>query len=496
MSQDLVQTENEIVIAFVQPVGTDLSHLERLLKECCSKYDANVVSINLTDLITKAKSLPQITGDYTLEQTKRSPGYLDLRKKMAMGTELRNIYGNEVFAIYGLTRVYDQRLKLSAEPLKKTNIYILNSLKHPSEVSLLRATYKESFFLIAVDSPKRVRKNNLIKSKKMTDLEAQDLINTDEKEKPSYGQKMNEVFEQADFFTKAICEEKEIQRFVNLIFGDPKITPTRSEYYMHLAASTAASSGDLSRQVGAVIVSPKNEIISVGKNEVPKFGGGQYSYYDESNNTDRTFGYEANHKNREQLKAELGIKGPHETIDNLTEYVRAVHAEMEALLSCARKGTPLVDSTLYCTTFPCHNCAKHMVGAGIRSVVFIEAYPKSLATDLHHDALFVDEEDSSPSQKMALKRFYGVGPKRYLDLFSQTLSSGNKNSRKDDHKDSKTPWMASAISYDKATPRFPMQHSLAKTIELNAINKLSTTALMKSSKRRSTNSSKSSKKVS
>ncbi len=35
-----------------------------------------------------------------------------------------------------------------------------------------------------------------------------------------------------------------------------------------------------------------------------------------------------------------------------------VHAEMEALMSCARKGVSPLGGTLYCTTFPYHNCAQ------------------------------------------------------------------------------------------------------------------------------------------
>ena len=58
-----------------------------------------------------------------------------------------------------------------------------------------------------------------------------------------------------------------------------------------------------------------------------------------------------------------------------------VHAEMEALLSCARSGVSPVGGTLYSTTFPCHNCAKHIVAAGLRRVVYVEPYPKSRAVE-------------------------------------------------------------------------------------------------------------------
>jgi deoxycytidylate deaminase len=41
------------------------------------------------------------------------------------------------------------------------------------------------------------------------------------------------------------------------------------------------------------------------------------------------------------------------------------------------------------TTFPCHNCARHIVGAGIRSCVFLAPYAKSQAAALHSDSLSV-----------------------------------------------------------------------------------------------------------
>jgi deoxycytidylate deaminase len=72
---------------------------------------------------------------------------------------------------------------------------------------------------------------------------------------------------------------------------------------------------------------------------------------------------------------------------DITEFGRPVHAEMEAILSCARIGISPKMGTLYCTTFPCHNCAKHIVAAGIKRVVYVEPYPKSKAEKLHSDSL-------------------------------------------------------------------------------------------------------------
>ncbi len=56
-------------------------------------------------------------------------------------------------------------------------------------------------------------------------------------------------------------------------------------------------------------------------------------------------------------------------LDDLTEFGRVVHAEMHAMLDAARRGVSTQGSTLFSTAFPCHNCAKHIVAAGIEEVL-------------------------------------------------------------------------------------------------------------------------------
>jgi cytidine deaminase len=52
-------------------------------------------------------------------------------------------------------------------------------------------------------------------------------------------------------------------------------------------------------------------------------------------------------------------------IMNIIEFGRTVHAEMAALIDALRRGVNIKGSTLYVTTFPCHECARHIVAAGI-----------------------------------------------------------------------------------------------------------------------------------
>jgi Cytidine and deoxycytidylate deaminase zinc-binding region len=64
-------------------------------------------------------------------------------------------------------------------------------------------------------------------------------------------------------------------------------------------------------------------------------------------------------------KAKLAIELRTTRIGGLVEFSRAVHAEMDALLSAARKGTSLIASRLFVTIFPCHYGARHIVTAGV-----------------------------------------------------------------------------------------------------------------------------------
>jgi tRNA(Arg) A34 adenosine deaminase TadA len=104
------------------------------------------------------------------------------------------------------------------------------------------------------------------------------------------------------------------------------------------------------------------------------------------------------------------------------EYGRMIHAEMSAICDAARLGRKLEGTTLYTTTFPCHMCAKHIVAAGITDVVFLEPYPKSLASELHSDSIHIEGQsreqyDEYPAAEFS--HFYGICTSRYRELFER-----------------------------------------------------------------------------
>ena len=85
-------------------------------------------------------------------------------------------------------------------------------------------------------------------------------------------------------------------------------------------------------------------------------------------------------------------------VRDLVEFSRAIHAEADAIVSLARAGGPSCqNASLYVNVFPCHLCTRQIIAAGIAEVIYIEPYPKSMATILHDDAIFDPEAKSSPA---------------------------------------------------------------------------------------------------
>jgi dCMP deaminase len=66
--------------------------------------------------------------------------------------------------------------------------------------------------------------------------------------------------------------------------------------------------------------------------------------------------------------------------------VRTIHAEMNAILQCSIHGISTQGATAYVTNMPCTNCAKALIGAGIKEVVIFSDYHDTLAEDFFKKA--------------------------------------------------------------------------------------------------------------
>src|SRR5882724_7181322 len=105
---------------------------------------------------------------------------------------------------------------------------------------------------------------------------------------------------------------------------------------------------------------------------------------------------------------------------DIGEFSRPVHAEMAALIDAARRGVAVDGETMYVTTFPCHNCAKHIIAAGIRKVVYLEPYPKSRASNLHGEEMSLELPTGNEEGMVIFAAYSGIAPRQYRQLFSMS----------------------------------------------------------------------------
>jgi deoxycytidylate deaminase len=377
-----------------------------------------------------------------------------IRELQNVGNRLRDEHGNHYLAVECIKHIkkdlHDNNVLLSQ---KHRYAYIIDSLKHPDEISLLKAVFADAFWVIGVVADDSVRKKRLQDQKQLTDVEFNDISEVDADQEISNGQNALKSILRSDYFfennyDKETKINEECRRFLNLVFQETIDTSRQDEYGMHLAFMAADKSACLSRQVGAAVIAENGTVLSTGCNDVPRFGGGLYT--SESDPDNRCFAMSQKcHNDYEKGiiadeivavingidtenrldKASLKIALLKETrLKQLIEFSRAVHAEMDAIIDIARSGKiGLAGSTMYVTTYPCHNCAKHIIDAGIKRVVFVEPYTKSLAQQLHSDA--INRPQDAPSlSKVSFDNYGGVSPDRYSSFFSMHTDR-KKNSK-------------------------------------------------------------------
>jgi dCMP deaminase len=107
--------------------------------------------------------------------------------------------------------------------------------------------------------------------------------------------------------------------------------------FIELCDHLAMWSEDPSRKVGAVVVGKENCILSTGYNGLPR---GVMA--DTNKHFDRTDG---------------------------RKYYWIEHAERNAIFNAARNGISTEKSTIYCSLFPCSDCARAIIQSGIRELV-------------------------------------------------------------------------------------------------------------------------------
>lgn len=136
--------------------------------------------------------------------------------------------------------------------------------------------------------------------------------------------------------------------------------PGWDEYFLELANLISKRATCLRRRVGAVLVKDKR-ILATGYNGAP--GGIRHC--------------EATACLREKLKIPSGERH---------ELCRGLHAEQNVLLQAALYGVSTKGSTLYITNQPCIICAKMIINAGIKEIIFLGHYPDKMSREFLKEA--------------------------------------------------------------------------------------------------------------
>lgn len=448
-SEDLMKTiekthTEELIISLCGFIGTDIHGVAETIEKILRvEFNYEVEVIQLSKII-KQHSTIEFNGVSKYQY-----------KKLLIdeGNRLRKENENTILSALAIQKINFKRIIEKSTPAFQTRrkCYIIDSIKTEDELSLFREVYRDIHYSIGVFSSVEEREKNLSDSP-MSDDEIGLLINRDSGEDIDNGQNVRDTFILSDFFLRLdgpvnTAVEEKLKRFINLIFGIAVITPTHEETAMYHAASAANNSACLSRQVGAALTDQKGELLSIGWNDVPKAGGGLYqSNQMTSGSTSldkRCFNLgskgcwndsEKNLISQELLDLLIENKVIAEAerektfkiirnskIKSLVEFSRAIHAEMMAIITGSQTaGKRMVDGTLYITTYPCHNCARHIILAGIKKVYYIEPYRKSLTIKLHHDAI---TEKENHVDKVVILMYDGVSPNRYFDLFKMIPNS-------------------------------------------------------------------------
>ena len=465
------QTE-ELVLALCGSVGSGTSTIAKKIGEIFSEYNYEVHIIKISTLIGRyfeliknelkedeylnEKWFPQIDLDKKVEDLDTADRIALLqsagnafRKKMS-----RDVLSQLVIKEIALKREQEEYQcseesfgndETKSDRKSWRHVTIIDSLKNPSEVELLQRVYRDMFYLFGVLCPEDIRLKRLVDQKKIDQVKATQLMIRDKSEGEKYGQQMLKTILHSEFFVTNSKENVDslkpsLKRYVKIMMGDKTITPKLEENAMFHAQSAAVRSGCLSRQVGAAIIDQSGNLISTGCNDVPKAGGGLYTTEDGDNDSRCMYKYGGKCKNDESkdsifddiekiVESHIGkgevvkninqaIRG-HIRLNSLIEFCRAIHAEMDAIISAARNGAvSLKGAYLFCTTFPCHNCARHIIATGISKVYYIEPYEKSLALKLHQDAISFDVDRlGEVVNKVEFIPFEGVSPRKYLKLF-------------------------------------------------------------------------------
>lgn len=270
-------------------------------------------------------------------------GIADVRENLiALGNELRERHGPGALAELTLARMQPDRN------------YAVDSIRHPAEVMALKKA--GSFSLFHIFAPLEARFARARTRDRAGDAQTlQDFIRQEEREFASSNAASQQLLETEGLANRLVDNHgtlDELSAELTTALQQLEVSlarPSWDQYFMDIARQVAARSNCMKRQVAAVIVSDRR-IISTGYNGTPRGvkncneGG-----------CPRCNGFSESGKNLEECLCS--------------------HGEENAIVQASYHGIAIKDAMLYTTYSPCLLCSKMIINAGIRRVVYNEAYP-------------------------------------------------------------------------------------------------------------------------
>ncbi len=398
--------EEKIVVGFTGPIGSGCSTIAKEFFKDKKEYKY----ASLSEFIKKSVHK---------KITDRTPNVLDFQDE---GNELREKNGNDFVA---------KQVFIDNNELEDNPYIVLDSIRNLGEVDYLRKKL-DRFYLIGVYADRNVRWNRLRGAYE----ERENIFNRaeerDQGEVFPNGQQVTICMENADVivinnedFSKYESPKEELFRKmekIHSLFKEPGARqPSLREIHMNRALFISLQSRCRKRQVGAIIIDEKNQIVSEGFNRVPD------GIEDCEDRVNKCYRDEQREAFKEKISQCAACKTKFQTPEicnndscnysfkknlkknvKLLDLCRALHAE-EVAISNAYKNNFIKfnDCILYTTTFPCLMCAKKIIDAGIKNIIFIEPYPIEMAREMLEEA------------KIRFQMFEGVKNIAFFKLFKK-----------------------------------------------------------------------------
>jgi len=280
-------------------------------------------------------------SDAIRDEIKRRGREITREVLIEVGNELRTRFGAGILA---------ERI---AEQLRHEGDYVVDSIRNPTEVEVLRK--RKDFVLLAVKAAQDVRfERSRMRGREGATQSFEQFVDEESRELDSsdpMSQQLIATERLADLVVQNNSSLEDLHRaldeLMTRITGDCR-RPDWDEYFMNIARVVASRSNCIKRKVAAIIVKDKR-VISTGYNGTPR-----------------------GVRNCNEGGCPR-CNSPAESGTALEECLCS-HGEENAIIQAAYHGTSVKGATLYTTFAPCLLCTKMIINSGIVEVVYNEEY--------------------------------------------------------------------------------------------------------------------------